>query len=329
MATANAVTKLALPGGEEDPLNDGKYGDLTMDQATNPIQRNYAGGTPNYVEGGDFVGGQGIVSRNMGAMDSPPAPGGGAEPPTVPGTPPAAEPRTANTYTPTTQTVNPNQTVSGQVTDLLKADNPLMQTARGQAAQAANSRGLLNSSMAVQAGEQAAINSALPIASQDAQTYNRVGSENAAAQNTAGQFNAGSQNQFGLSAQQASQDRVLQQMKGDQAKAVADIEAQYKTILQSNASASQQFTSVMDNIGRILNDPNTTAEQKQAGVDKQIELLKSAMTVIGSIGNIDLTSLLDFSAISQTPQPGTPGAPPSAPPPPPPPPPDDVYGNNG
>lgn len=47
-------------------------------------------------------------------------------------------------------------------------DNPLMAQARGQAMQIANSRGLLNSSIATQAGEEAALGTVLPLASQDA-----------------------------------------------------------------------------------------------------------------------------------------------------------------
>jgi len=54
-----------------------------------------------------------------------------------------------------------------RVNNLTAQNSPLMQQARTQAKQASNQKGLLNSSMAVQAGEMAAYNAALPIASQD------------------------------------------------------------------------------------------------------------------------------------------------------------------
>lgn len=250
---------------------------------------------------------------------------------TAPATPPATQGGAlpANTYDPTQQTVAPNQTVAGQVNDLIKADNPLMQTARTQASESANSKGLLNSSMAVQSGEQAVLNSALPIAGADASTYNRVASENAAAQNTSRQFNAGSQNQFNLSAQQAGQEQALQKMRGDQAVNVANIEANYKTLMQTNASAASVFNEYQKTVSTLLDDPNTTAEQKQAAVDKQTSILQATLAVMGGIANLDLAGLLDFSKLGQVAQAGTPGAPPSATPPLPAPPTNDGSGGGG
>lgn len=58
--------------------------------------------------------------------------------------------------------------VSSRVTGLIKTDSPLMTAARTKGLQTANRRGLLNSSISVQAGEQAALDVALPIASQEA-----------------------------------------------------------------------------------------------------------------------------------------------------------------
>jgi hypothetical protein len=53
---------------------------------------------------------------------------------------------------------------------LLSAGSPYLEAAKQKAMATANSRGLLNSSMAATAGEKAAIESALPIATQDATT---------------------------------------------------------------------------------------------------------------------------------------------------------------
>ena len=58
--------------------------------------------------------------------------------------------------------------VPTQLSKILASDSPLLTQARTRAAQTANRRGLLNSSMAVQAGEAAAFDVALPIASQHA-----------------------------------------------------------------------------------------------------------------------------------------------------------------
>ena len=58
--------------------------------------------------------------------------------------------------------------VATQLDKFLASDSPLLAAARTRAKQDANRRGLLNSSIAVQAGEAAALDVALPIASQQA-----------------------------------------------------------------------------------------------------------------------------------------------------------------
>jgi len=75
----------------------------------------------------------------------------------------------------------PNQgaSVQGQLTNILDAGSPLQDRAATRAAQMMNSRGLLNSSMAVTAGQSALYDAALPIAQQDADIAARA-NENAA-----------------------------------------------------------------------------------------------------------------------------------------------------
>jgi len=81
----------------------------------------------------------------------------------------------ADMLSPAVPAVNPygqlshyTTSVRGHMDSLLNDDSAYMQAARTRAQQQANSRGLLNSTMAATAGEQAAITSALPIAQQDA-----------------------------------------------------------------------------------------------------------------------------------------------------------------
>ena len=68
-------------------------------------------------------------------------------------------------------TVDPNLTVEKRMEGLLSSDSPYLTAARTRAKQAANVRGLLNTSMAAGAGEKAAIETALPIAQQDAKYF--------------------------------------------------------------------------------------------------------------------------------------------------------------
>jgi len=78
---------------------------------------------------------------------------------------------------------NQNELVSGQLTGLLSGDSPYIQQARAQAAATAAGRGLLNSSIAAGAGQQAAIGAALPIAQGNAQEYANTAAANQMAAN--------------------------------------------------------------------------------------------------------------------------------------------------
>jgi hypothetical protein len=85
-----------------------------------------------------------------------------------------------------------SQTVQGQLGNITATNdqgvytNPLMTRATTRANQAANKRGLLNTSMANQAGQEAVLSAALPIAQADAKAYQTQGLANQNAMNTFG-----------------------------------------------------------------------------------------------------------------------------------------------
>ena len=87
--------------------------------------------------------------------------------PTTPGGPPTTI--TSATQLPTPEIYAPqNASVADHLNGLLAQDNPYMQSAATRGLQYANQRGLMNSSMGAEASQKAAIDAALPIASQDA-----------------------------------------------------------------------------------------------------------------------------------------------------------------
>lgn len=248
---------------------------------------------------------------------------------------------------PSLQTVDSStQTVAGQLHSILGSGSPYLEQARAGARDAANARGLINTSIAAGAGESAAINAALPIAQSDASTYNSVSAANQQAKNTASALNAGAENtanlntaqaantselntqqtqaqkelqqqaadiqtgqvipaqtqaQSQLSAQSASQDVALQSLRGDQAQTLAQIESQYKQLMQANASASSFYGDITTQLATILNNPNTSSTQKQNAVDQVNGLLQTGLTVIGAISNLNLAGLLDFNGANPTP----------------------------
>lgn len=98
----------------------------------------------------------------------------------------------------TTRTVQPNELTSEQLNALLASDSPYLSAARARGSRYAASRGMLNSSLASAAAEQAGIEAALPIAQSDAGVYGRTASEN-----------MGAQNEFGLAAGEMDLQRAL------------------------------------------------------------------------------------------------------------------------
>lgn len=244
-------------------------------------------------------------------------------------TPPA--PIMSTNYTPSTIVVDPKSTVAGNLDELLKTGSPLMQTAATQSRQQANSRGLMNSSMAVQAGQQAMINSALPIAQQDATTRFTAQRDNMAAANSAGQFNASQSNDIAKTNQAATTQtnqfnatqqnnlltqridnefktalansdagtRVqLQQMQSDTQKQLANIQADYQTLMQTSSSAATIYSATVSQIAEIVKDTNMNADAKAAAINGLTSRMSTQLNLVGSINGVDLTGLLDFGTVT-------------------------------
>lgn len=180
---------------------------------------------------------------------------------------------TANTYTPSTATANTfgsvdqaaAQTydptmVEDRLTGLLNKDSDYMKASTTKALQQSNQRGLANSSMAAGAGRLAAIQSALPIASQDATAFNQadqwnagqvnnVNANNAGFANQAAQANANAENQFGLANQSAENRAALDNANflntADQFNATT--QNQFDQINQQTKNQTDQYNSTVEN----------------------------------------------------------------------------------
>jgi len=219
----------------------------------------------------------------------------------------------------TTWGVDPSkQTVQGQLNGLLSQGSPLMTIAKTKAEQAMNGKGLLNSSMAVQAGQQAVIDSAMPIATQDASTYaqngqynatsannnsqfnatqsNQIGMNNQAETNKVNQFNAGQantvgmsnvdqMNRFGLANLDAATKTMLANLTASTQLGVAQTEANYKTNQQLQSSVAALQMSYVTQRGMIANNQNMDAASKAAAyadLDKYYQQQANLLGVIAS-----------------------------------------------
>ncbi len=148
-------------------------------------------------------------------------------------------------------TVDRNQTVQGQAYDVIDKDSPLMQQARARALQQMNERGLVNSSFAVQAGQDAVMDRALQIATPDAATYANSAQFNANANNTSSMFNAGQSNQYDLASRELAQKQ-----------------SQFDT---TTAQKDTQFNQTMSQADRQFAD-NLKLQYKQLDTNKEVSM---------------------------------------------------------
>jgi len=124
-----------------------------------------------------------------------------------------ASPATLDRSQLTRRTLNDaTETAQGRMAGML--DSPLAEAARQKARMAMNERGLLNSSLAVQAGEQAAMDAVSRIAESDAAAVRGAGDYNTALDNQAQMYNTDQQNAYllklmGIQADAKSQDKSI------------------------------------------------------------------------------------------------------------------------
>jgi hypothetical protein len=187
-------------------------------------------------------------------------------------------------YDATTRTVDPKtQTVAGQLNDLLSSGSPYLESAKAGALQAGNARGLLNSSMTASAGQKAAIDAALPIATADANTYNTTAAQNQAFQNTAGQFNAGAANTSNLQASQAANQATLQATAGTQQQTLqaqkADIDKQLQQIaIQAQTGLTAQQAQIQKDLTAQQADLQSKLSAQQAGQTQETQAQAAGQT---------------------------------------------------
>lgn len=270
-----------VQGGQIITLQPGTYQALLDAQHAggtsfmlNPVRGNWAGadtpttppagtppGTPppggtNPAARGDVdvTGGGGRVPSGS-PTGNPLTPGGATGAPgALPGT---GGVTTINPGDIATRTVDPgSETVEGRLTGLLSTNSDYIQGFRARTSRAANERGLLNSSMAASAGEEAAAAGALPIATADAAAYGHAADYNVAAQNQALLANMTAYNNMSVAQLESATQRSVAQTSASASQANAAIAA----------AASRYNADVSANASRYANDvtARTAADARAA-----------------------------------------------------------------
>ncbi len=245
--------------------------------------------------------------------------------------------------------VEPQGLVQNQLQSIVAKDSPLMQQAARISNQKMNDRGLVNSSMAIGAGQDAVISQAAPIAQADAAAYNTAMTNTANQENAARQFGATASNNVQLSNQAATNEALKSQQQGTiqltNAKMTADTQValgnldtdtkaaltamddRTKSLLQSNQGASNAYVQAVTNIGQIQTNPNLGEAAKKAAIDTQINLLREQIATLSGFDAVtkntiaypqELTALnlgSFFQPTAGTASPAPAGVAPSTPPP--------------
>lgn len=205
---------------------------------------------------------------------------------------------TAQPMAPAQINVTPDQTVQGQVKSIIDQNSPLMQQAETRSLQNMNTRGLINSSMAVGAGQAAVLDAAMPIASQDASTYAKNASDNAAFTNQFAMANNAQGYDITKNKLQQEQkfgyDTALTTMQNDSAKELANITAQYRNLTQASATMASLSNNAADHIHSIMVNEGLDAPAKQAAIDTYNANLNKSLMLSGAFaGDIDLSNMLN------------------------------------
>ena len=230
--------------------------------------------------------------------------------------------------TPTKWGMTPDQTVQGQVGKVIDAGGPLMERAATRASTASAGRGLLNSTMGVQAGQAALYDVALPIATADANINAQAGQFNANAANSAGQFNAnaantataaqslagvsGAQQEAGLRQQTMLQSTDLANQRGMQDRSLSSqaslqqVDIANQTALQkANATLQTGLQATDLGVRQSMQNYQLAVQQAMNGKDndtrmKVATLDASTQTSLAELNNKYRVQLQTSSAMAAT-----------------------------
>lgn len=178
--------------------------------------------------------------------------------------------------------ITPDMTTSGQFQKLTAAGSPIIAQAQNQSDQNWNARGLLNSSMAAEAGQQAGYNAALPIAQADASANLAAASDNTKQQNALTSTAMGSATSLTNTGVTAANSQLI-----------ANTEANYKVNQTLQASVAQLQSNYTSQRSAIMQNTTMDAASKTAALTALDNQYKSDANMLGSVAGIDLTTVLN------------------------------------
>lgn len=216
-------------------------------------------------------------------------------------TPPATQPAPASPsgvaqlQAPQAWNVTPAQTVEGRIASIISSNNPIIQQARDRALQTANSRGILNSSMAIQASDNAAYAAATPIATADAATAAKAASYNADETNQYGIKNQEALNTRGNTELTSNTQRLIAGLQSQTQLQVQQMQADNSKLLQTNNQAATAFNQALVSMNAVNMNDKMDAGAKTQAIAQIQSSLQTQLRVLQATSALNLTSQLNFS----------------------------------
>jgi hypothetical protein len=258
-------------------------------------------GMPEGVEKGT----EADVRAWIDGMPPPPAPstaGGAPAPSPAPSTGIVNGARNSN-YAAWNMT--PEQTVEGRIQSIINPNNPIIASARADAVDEMNARGLANSSLAITAADKAAYAAAIPIAQQDAATAAKATGYNADIQNQMSMQDRQLGSAEKIAQLQADTQKFTATLSADTQKSIASLDNTNKVqlqqmindnqkMLQTNQNAATAFNQSMVAIANIQNNDKMDGPAKTQAIASIMQNLQSQLKTLGTVSGIDLSGTLDF-----------------------------------
>lgn len=210
------------------------------------------------------------------------------------------------------RTITSEETVAGQTNKLLSSGSPLLKAAQSTAQRASNSKGLLNSSIASGEGTKAMIETAAPIAAQDASTYAASGlsaqnSNQELKQSTADTINSSylkSQDLYNTNTAATHEGQISASLQAQKDQAAAQLQTSLKQMdinvdmAKLDASNKEAFSAAVapvmqqyqNSFTEIQSSANASlsADEKAAAIDQLNAMYKPQLQSIANIYGYEL-----------------------------------------
>ena len=196
-------------------------------------------------------------------------------------------------------TVDPNLTVEDRMAGLLSGESKYLNAARSKAMRTANQRGLLNTSMAAGAGEKAAIESAMPIATQDAAYFQGSAGKTQEARLQSGLYEKQGEISKDIATHEGGIARELEAIVQQGANFRQQAELEMKKVLAAMELGNNERTAYagavsdmgdrfMAELNNIQRDPNVTTEAKTAAIATLQQAYRQNLQTISSIYGVSI-----------------------------------------